>query len=323
MGTAAARLHSLILRRQRLEVISKRVMPTAKLFDDEFPSLPTQVTLRRGYAFKSTPAGGSSRMAPARADRPPATRLVSSRGCALRLHLTMIAVVQATCAPGKEPRRTLPLDGRKGVGWAQLLVTGSEDQRTGEYYLTYKDKKIRSAQAALGQLRRSGLVHLPRFSERRDRYDGARLWDEEGVSAAGLDPVEYRVPIPHAEPSFTVPAALFRRGWLHVLEDSELAVLLMLSCGFRRIGGETTIAIPGDVRTGNYGLSQAAYSSYSILADLGLLAYDGMTRNSDGTVVDFDGEPPTLTRFTLLPEGFKENPVRKLGAVLDARLAAS
>lgn len=283
--------------------------------------MPDQLRLRMGYAFQATAANGSSRTAPQRSERPPATRLVSSRGCALRLHLTMIAVAQATCSPGRQPRRTLPLDGGKGPGWVQLLVTDSEDQRVGEYHLTYKDKKMRSAQGALEQLRRAGLVRLPRMSERRQRYDDAELLDEEGIPILGFDPVEYKVPTV-GEPTFSVPADLVRRGWLHVLEDSELAVLLMLSCGLGRIAGEVATAIPGIVRTQNYGMSQAVYASYATLADLGLLSFDSMARNADGTVVNYGADEPTLTRFVLQPEGFKANPARKLRSVLTERLAA-
>lgn len=321
MVTESARLASLRARRRRLDVMSQRVTAVSKYFEQEFPSLPEQLRLRSGYAFHSSPAAGSSRAAPPRSERPPATRLVSSRGCALRLHLTMIAVAQATCSPGRQPRRALPLDGGKGPGWVQLLVTDSEDQKVGEYHLTYKDKKVRSAQGALEQLRRAGLVRLPRISERRQRYDDAELLDEEGIPILGLDAVEYKVPTV-GEPAFSLPANLVRRGWLHVLEDSELAVLLMLSCGLGRIAGEAATAIPGVVRIQNYGLSQAVYASYAMLADLGLLSFDSMTRNADGTVVDYGADEPTLTRFLLRPEGFKANPVRKLRSVLTERLAA-
>lgn len=322
MATVSARVASLQVRQRRLETIATRVGAVAKQFNLAFSQLPTDLIFRLGYVYRPQPAPGSSRVAPDRADRPPATHLMASRGCALRLHITLLAAAQATTPPGRRPRLRLPLDGRKGtVGWVQLLVTDSSDQLRGDSHLTYKDKKTRSARVALDKLRRAGLVRLPRIGETQGKYEELELLDEEGIPEIGLDPVSYTVPDRNKDAVFSISADLVRRGWIHVLEDSELAVLLMLSCGAGRISGEQAVAIPAKVRIGNYGVSEAAYATYAMLKEFGLLSFDGMPRHADGTVVDFGAEEPTVNRFQLIPDGFKANPVRVLRQALEARVA--
>ena len=60
------------------------------------------------------------------------------------------------------------------------------------------------------------------------KYEGFQFLDE-GSTRAHADPSPYVVPQRSDPGVFSLPAALFTRGWIHVLEDSELTFLMMLA----------------------------------------------------------------------------------------------
>ena len=85
--------------------------------------------------------------------------------------------------------------------------------------------------------------------------------DDRGPSQTGG--LTYRVPT-SKEATVTVPAGLLHNGWLHVLEDSEIALLLMVMCGLGKLpDAEGWVAVPAAERLLNYGLSRDAFSARS------------------------------------------------------------
>ena len=49
--------------------------------------------------------------------------------------------------------------------------------------------------------------------------------------------IHYQVPVVPPEQAFPVPVTLFTNGWVHVLEDSELAFILMMAAAYHAMGG--------------------------------------------------------------------------------------
>jgi hypothetical protein len=91
---------------------------------------PRNLRIRIEFAMRSNPAEPngnlSDRLLPPRNDRPPAARLVSPRGIALRLYLTALFVAQSR-SPGDLPGNKLPLaDADAPVSWIDLIATTAE-----------------------------------------------------------------------------------------------------------------------------------------------------------------------------------------------------
>jgi hypothetical protein len=109
-------------------------------------------------------------------------------------------------------------------GWTDLLVTPASDSAAdGDWLATAEEKKYRTIYSVPKTLEKTELVRLPNAEAPRGVLEDFRLLNERGP---GLGANVYRVPV-RPDDHFTVPAALFTRGWIHVLEDAELALLLM------------------------------------------------------------------------------------------------
>ena len=88
---------------------------------------PRNLRIRIEFAMRSDPAAPhgdlADRLLPPRNERPPATRLVSPRGIALRLYLTALFIAQSRPA-GAMPGNKLPLaDTDAPVSWIDLIAT--------------------------------------------------------------------------------------------------------------------------------------------------------------------------------------------------------
>ena len=101
--------------------------------------------------------------------------------------------------------------------------------------------------------------------------------------------------------------ALITRGWVHVLEDSELALLLMTACGLGRLPGEERVAIPADIRLLHYGISRDAFSAHHVLQHLDLLEVVGDDHYDDGRAVGFSEDGAHLHRLQLQPDAFEQD----------------
>ena len=236
---------------------------------------PRNLRIRVELAMHDTPARSNGDMAdrllPPRNERPPATRLVSPRGIALKLYLTALFVAQSR-PPGTVPGNTLPLaDADAPVSWTDLIVTPSE-RHSGRVYMGQRQKKLRQVHDALRRLSSPEvqLVQLPNFQRApTGKYEGFLLLHEGGAPADRHDNQRYTVPSAESKAMY-LPGGLFMNGWIHVLEDSELAFVLMLACLRSRFDAMPVFA-SSEVRLLQFGLGRDAYESHRLLSRLGIV----------------------------------------------------
>lgn len=113
---------------------------------------------------------------------------------------------------------------------------------------------------------------------------------------------------PQTEKTFTLPLGLFSNGWIHLLEDAELAFLMMLIVVTQLGHQGEWVKIPAEQRLLHYGIGRDSYEAYKTLLAFGLLKveYDE-GRHVDGKVMGYkEGVQPRLHAFKLQPEGFEE-----------------
>ena len=277
----------------------------------EWIRTPRTLRIRTEFAMRSDPAEPNGdladRLLPRRNERPPATRLVSPRGIALRLYLTALFVAQSRL-PGAVPGNKLPLaDTDAAVSWIDLIATSSERHR-GRVYSSQREKKLRQVHDALRRLSSPEvqLVGLPNFQRApTGKYEGFLLMHEGGAPAGGEGNELYTVPSAESKTMY-LPRDLFLNGWIHVLEDSELAFILMLAC-LRSRFDKVLVFATSEVRLLQFGLGRDAYEAHRLLSRLGLVRvlkgpHPGRRLGRTGRYLKSD--PPKLHRFELLNEGF-------------------
>lgn len=273
---------------------------------------PRNLRIRTEFAMRSDPAEPNGdladRLLPPRNERPPATRLVSPRGLALRLYLTALFVAQSR-PPGTVPGNTLPLaDTDAPVSWIDLIATTSQ-RHIGRVYAGQREKKLRQVHDALRRLSSPEvqLVRLPNFQRTpTGKYEGFLLMHEGGAPIGG-DNQLYTVPAAESKTMY-LPGGLFLNGWIHVLEDSELAFVLMLACLRSRLD-KTPVFATSEVRLLQFGLGRDAYESHRLLSRLGIVRvhagpHPGRRLGKAGRYLKSD--PPKPHRFELLNDGFEE-----------------
>lgn len=273
---------------------------------------PKPLQVRTEFVYRprdpSAPVYSDRRLPPPK-ERPPATGLLSPRGSALRLELILLGVAQHQRA-GAEFKNEFPLmPGYKqdhSLAWVNLITTAGQVAGSGNFKATPLSKKSRSLNAALDVLEDAGFVFYPSSAQVRGRREGFLLMDERGSALADLP--TYRVPR-SGESTVALPPGFLHNGWVHVLEDSEIALLLMVACGKGALPDPAGwIAIPAEDRLSNYGLGRDAFSAaHPILREMGLLEVQRVGRHSDGRAVDFEVEGPSLHRLRLVRHGFEEN----------------
>jgi hypothetical protein len=250
------------------------------------------------------------------ADRPPAARLLSPRGIALRLYLVAIFEAHCTRDPGKLPRDARPIDddGTTDTPWSDLIAATAEYTPGADTAVTRTDNRVRQIKSGLDRLAADevGLVELPRAGVRVGRYRNFRLLNEAGTYPRRATPVRYRVP--DREVTTRVPVSFFLNGWIHALTNSEIAGYLMFRdlarldpVGHSREG----VSIGGVERLQYYGLSKDTYEAYQTLEKFGLLQVDtDPNRRRDGTFENFDPDsPPPRHRFRLTDDGLNQRAV--------------
>jgi hypothetical protein len=266
----------------------------------------------------------SDRRLPDRDSRPPASRLISPRGAALRFYLTALFEAQAGTVPGARSQNRRPLQaGGDVISWADLLASPAQNAVSGNTVMRVADKKARQLSHTLDVLAREELAGLTPAGQlgtgRYDKYDKFQLLHEGGRRATGAN-IAYQVPL--GEPTFPVPAALFTSGWIHVLEDTELAFILMLAAGHHENGGQQ-VSVPGTERLDSYGLGRDAYEAHKMLARLGLvtvIADPG--RYPDGKVEGYnEGESAQLHAFIFHPGQFSRDALTEVRAQIDYQLS--
>lgn len=263
--------------------------------------------LRRRFAALDHPIPGdySDRKAPPREQRPPAARIATSRGSALRLELTALALAQLHRRPGAKAHLSdlgIPISGHAGeVGWADLIGSLPPPSHAASGYVGSRHKRARTVRSALDSLEQAGLVSIPGGPNVKDRYENFALLKEVGAQTVS-DREEYVVPTLTEPRVFTLPADFVLKGWLHVLEDSEINALLMMACtaGASYDGGQ--MVFPGEVRLLRYGLHRAPFSTArKTLEWFGLIEVEEIERHDDGRAED---NRQMLHRVKLVPQGF-------------------
>jgi hypothetical protein len=236
----------------------------------------------------------------------------------LRFELSLLAIAQSKHPNGQHIRIDnlywSILDDSKTTAWVDVLATDAGDSH-GKDYLSGRDKRGRSVVSALKSLERLGLISVSDTSGPRRRLDHFVLLDETGVGSGGSQ--KYRVPKP-ADNFFGVPSNFIGNGWLHILEDSEIAVLLMIACGHGGWRDGQLVAIPSETRLRHYGIHRDVFSSArKTLAWFGLIEVEEYQRYEDGRA---ENTELRVHRLGLAQGGFDRPAVSTVQEVLREQL---
>lgn len=286
---------------------------------------PSRLLFRDEYACLREPgdSAASDRHALKKAQRPPVTRLASPRGSSLRLHLTALAVAQFAVRPGQRFANPYPLQppSASATGWTDLLASTASDTTNGtETRLTASDKRRRALALSLDNLADARLVRLPYRHRGARKHEGFELLDESATRGPDDDPIPYTVPAPGPH-TFGLPVGFALNGWLHLLEDSEIAVLLMIACGKLSLDAEWT-AVPADERNRHYGITRETFQAHHALSAFGLIEVEGLGRHPDGKSVDFPEEGSMLHRMRVHEAGFANEALKTIKEAIQTRRAS-
>ncbi len=303
------------------------------------------VRIRNVYVALETPTTeGSDRRLPPRERRPPATRLVTPQGSLLRFSLVTLLEAQAGgTPPGARPRNIRSLVSRSGgsdTGWRDLFPTVARVNNPGSPHRTTmrpREKVSLQLTNTLKRLADTDLYEMVRFRDpsRRGmpRYENFELLHEGGRRPGGPN-IDYHVP-DGAEAAFALPTEFFTRGWVYVLTENEIALLLAAAhkqsfhppsddkdeaTGLWRLDGPQRISV--------YGLGPDAYNRHSFLEAVELLqVVPDPTRGANGRVSGI-GERGGRTskkdllphQMRFLPEGLEHYAIPKVVDALEAEL---
>lgn len=218
--------------------------------------------------------------------RPPLAKLVAPRGVALQAFLIALLQAQGTTKRGHAPANVLSIEpeGEADRSWSDLLAVhtmGGRDNRRRK--VADRDNRVRQIKRALARLERDDvrLVELALSSGSHGRYERFRLLHESGSPKRPV-PIKYTVPAP-TEIAFDIPKDFFLQGWVHVLEDREIAAYLVLC---QRGAQAFRIEWSPDERLRNYGLPRTTYESFATLERFGLVeAFVDPNRRDNGQIV--------------------------------------
>ena len=208
----------------------------------------------------------SDRKLSVREDRPPAARLISPRGAAVRVFLTALLEAQTRTRPGEQPGNTRPLASRHGgvSSWIDLIATDAEPYGEGKHRMGVAAKKTRQMVNAIKKFEKEELVEVPGTGKPgAKKYEGFLLMHEGGRRWHG-DNVRYTVPVVPPDQAFPVPGTLFANSWIHVLEDSELAFILMMAAVNHAMGGQP-FALTADTRLLRFGMKHDGFEAHKML----------------------------------------------------------
>lgn len=237
----------------------------------------THVKIRDNYAVLPERApSGSDRKLPLRPERPPSTRLLTSRGSLLRFSLLALFEAQTRLGPGRKQLsnpRPLVSTGGTSVGWADLLVTDTRDYKpagTHRRSIDAQAKKQAQLKQTIARLADDSyeLLKLRAGAPSNKKFDGFTLLNECGKRAAGPN-VAYTVPDLSDPDTFTLPVEFFTKGWVHVLTESEIAMVMM--CAHKHSSHPKGFRMPGDDRLQLYAVSPPTFETHVLLSKIGVL----------------------------------------------------
>ncbi|MFJ2663802.1 hypothetical protein ACIO14_05585 [Nocardia fluminea] len=264
------------------------------------------VRIRHGFIRLEVPTGPdtSSRNAPKPEHRPPSTRLMSPNGIALRFYLIALLEAQSRTKPGARPLNPTPLRGSSTVtGWTNYIATAAKPSGAGRHRMGVIDKKLRQLQTTLNRLAstQEQLVDLPHSAKKQGQHEGFLLMRED--ARTGITNDLYTVP---DEGFFTVPVSLFTNGWIYVLEDSELALLLLIA-RMRYQHGEASQRLAAGTRQNLYGLGRDAFEAHHMLHNLGIAhVTPDEARSLTGKVKDYETRGALPHELLFLPKGLEK-----------------
>lgn len=267
---------------------------------------PAQVWLRRHFLLASG-TGPERRAAPM-------SRLITSRGIALRFYL--LAIFEAQCRPGTgNPwTNTRPLSGR--TGWSDLIAIDAAYSRPVKTYLrgtkqnrdldSSLDRQIKGALRTLEQPEEQALVVVPRKANGRHRDYGSFLLMDESGRGKVPTPNYYTVPTP-GRGVIDIPYQFFLHGWIQVLYPSEIATWLtlrFLRSLFPHSHDESGVFLYGQTREENFHLHRDTYEDgCRNLLEFGLIRYaQPMRPTAEGASERVDMVRLFMTATAHLPE---------------------
>lgn len=263
---------------------------------------PAAIAVRSGFIVRNSRLTGpmSDRdPAPPPEQRPPLARLVAPRGVALRLEL--IALFIAQCGAGRRAVATTILDPPEDIGWRHLVLGPSRSTPGSAAAATQKDNRVRQIRSAFDKLAevKIGLMELPGAGQPSGKYTHPALLIESGTQPTG-PAARYKIPQPGAH-VVNVPANFFLNGWIHLLDDAEIAAWLM----FRHRTQQGLAVLDGEDRLALYTLRLPTWRKHQALSAYGLIQVDSdPNRRLDGTMDDRsthgDGQ---LHRFSMTDIG--------------------
>jgi hypothetical protein len=133
--------------------------------------------------------------------------------------------------------------------------------------------------------------------------------------------IPYQVPDLERERAFPLPVTLFTNGWIHVLEDTELALLLMMASGHHTMADQAFRITSAD-RLLRFGIGRDAYSAHKMLSGLGLVTVtQDPGRHLDGKVKDYGSGGKALPHtLGFVRAGFDRDALTTLSALIDYQL---
>ena len=323
--------------RARLEKRAERLVrlrPHVRSAGLALSRVPTgrHLLLRWQFASRAQPVAAgdwSDRALPPRRLRPPSTRLISPRGLALRFYLIALFVAQSR-TPGERPGNTLPFNDRDAdVSWVDLVATAAERGKGQDQSVSVRDQNVRQVQQALRRLAEPEvqLVTLPNKDKVVGTYEKFVLLRENGAGDEDdAEPNErYTVPGDNTAHLLRLPPGLLHNGWIHVLEDGEIALLLMIAALHALYGWDRQVYLDGETRLLQFGLGRDTYLAHHQLQRFGLIDVEADPRRhgfgSSRVQGHVQGSPPPQPhRFRLLPEGFNAPAVDTVLEAVNARL---
>ncbi|GGU44506.1 hypothetical protein GCM10010289_76360 [Streptomyces violascens] len=255
---------------------------------------PTTIRLRRDLL-----SSGPQDPAPA------LTQLLRPRGVALRFYL--LAVFEAQCRLTAGEKWTAdgspPLKGPHR-SWADFVAVDGAFDQPGNAYMpaTRVDRDIQTLRVqqihgalrtleALGPDDQRSLVEVPKTKSSSRSYAAFSLM-QEGGRGDTQTPNLYTVPRARWNTTFTVPATFFLRGWIQVLQPSEVATWLILQWLAQTMPNKHTesgVYLYANTRNDYFRLRRDSYEdACNRLLEFGLVQYA-----RPGTTVAADAESPS------------------------------
>jgi len=262
---------------------------------------PDTILLRSAFIARDTPLDDNlddDAPPPPVLERPVLARLPSPRGLALKLELVALFAAQAH-RTGTHALRTLPIESHdSSLCWRKLVLAYSEATGGSERSVTPRTNHGRQIKSAFDRLADKD-VGLVEFTDSGvGKYKKPQFLVESGTLPTGTQS-GYSKPVP-SDDVVSIPAKFFLNGWVHVLEDAEIAAWLMFR---HRLMTSSTLS--GADRRAIYTLPHATWNRHKDLTAYGLLSHEAdENRREDGTMVErSERGNGNLHRFAPCDEG--------------------